>query len=54
MESIGIISGFMKSIPKDNAPTADEQEIMIEAFMETMPEKERAKWKNVIGMMKAR
>jgi hypothetical protein len=54
IEALSIIADFMKNMPQDKQPTPSEQEAMIEAFMDTMPEKDRARLKIIINLMKGR
>jgi len=52
MEAVVIITDFMKRMPKDKELTRAEQEAMTEAFLETMPESDRARFNSVINMIK--
>ena len=52
MESVAIISDFMKKLPKGDELTRGEQELMAEAFLESLPTPARTRFQNVINMVK--
>ena len=52
MESVTIISEFVKHLPPGQELSQDEQEIMLEAYMESLPDKERQKFQLLINTVK--
>ena len=52
MEAFSILADFLKQMPKDSSLTEDEQGIMMTAFMESLPVQERARFQNMISMLK--
>jgi len=52
MESIYLITDYMKRMPKDKELSRDEQDSMIGAFLDALPNAERARFQSVINLIK--
>lgn len=52
-EAVGIMADFVRNMPKGGELPSAQQNAMIEAVLETMPENERNRIKGIIKMMEA-
>jgi len=52
MESVGVITEFMKRMPKGEELTRGEQDMMTEAFLVSLPDPDRARFQSLLNMFK--
>jgi hypothetical protein len=53
MEAAVIISDFLKKLPKGKELSAAEQNAMLEALLEAMPDKERGRYRTLFNVIRA-